>query len=60
MDDQLDTLMNAAQEAFERAQLDLTHLDAELESIRAEVVSEHYGSAFLEELERAAGPLGKS
>ena len=48
-------IMEAARAAFERAHLSLNGIDAELEAIRDEVVREHYGAGFFEELQRTAG-----
>src|SRR5579872_4877821 len=47
-DTQLAELMEAAVAAFERAGLSLTNLDEELDAIRDEVVTEHYGAGFFD------------
>ena len=48
-------LIDAARAAFERAGLDLEHLDTELEEVRAQMVAEHYGAGFFDELRRTSG-----
>jgi len=48
-------LIDAARAAFERVGLDLEHPDTELEEVRAQVVAEHFGAGFFDELGRISG-----
>jgi bifunctional DNA-binding transcriptional regulator/antitoxin component of YhaV-PrlF toxin-antitoxin module len=53
-DKHLEELMDAAMRALDKAGISVEELLEDLPAARDEVVTEHYGAAFLEKLEHAA------
>jgi len=57
-DEHLTHLMDVAMATLEKAKVSVDDLLEALPQARAEVVTEHYGTAFLDALERAAAEQG--